>query len=175
MSPTTKQNLASLGVGLLFAAGLALSGMTLPSKVIGFFDFSRGLESWDPSLAFVMGGGMAVYLPIYRLVRGRKAPLFDDRFRLPTRKDIDVRLVGGAVLFGLGWGLGGFCPGPALTSVGALSSKAMIMAASMLVGMFLFQQVEKLLDQAKAKAAPKAEPKPEAAPTNHKMNAGAAS
>lgn len=174
MSPTTKQNLASLGVGLLFAAGLALSGMTLPSKVIGFFDFSRGLESWDPSLAFVMGGGMAVYLPIYRLVRGRKAPLFDDRFRLPTRKDIDVRLVGGAVLFGLGWGLGGFCPGPALTSVGALSSKAMIMAASMLVGMFLFQQVEKLLDQAKAKAAPKAEPKPEAASTNQKMNAGAA-
>lgn len=175
MSPTTKQNLASLGVGLLFAAGLALSGMTLPSKVIGFFDFSRGLASWDPSLAFVMGGGMAVYVPIYRLVRGRKAPLFDDRFRLPTRKDIDVRLVGGAVLFGLGWGLGGFCPGPALTSVGALSSKAMIMAASMLVGMFLFQQVEKLLDQAKAKAASKAEPKPEAATSNRKTNAGAAS
>jgi uncharacterized protein len=174
VSPTTKQNLASLGVGLLFAAGLALSGMTLPSKVIGFFDFSRGLDSWDPSLALVMGGGMAVYLPIYRLVRGRKAPLFDDRFRLPNRKDIDVRLVGGAVLFGLGWGLGGFCPGPALTSVGALSSKAMIMAASMLVGMFLFQRFEKLLDQAKAKAAPKPAPQPETPSANQKMNAGAA-
>ncbi len=150
---TTKEKGAAFGVGLLFAVGLALSGMTMPSKVIGFFDFSRGLESWDPSLAFVMGGGMAVYVPVFRWVKGRQAPLFGAKFRLPTRSDVDLRLLGGSALFGIGWGLGGFCPGPALTSVGAFSSKAMIMAASMLVGMALFQQVDKL--RQKNKPAPK--------------------
>lgn len=150
----TRHNVASFGVGLLFAIGLALSGMTMPSKVIGFFDFSRGLESWDPSLAFVMGGGMAVYLPVYRLVKGRARPLFDTHFRLPNRTDIDLRLVGGAVLFGLGWGLGGFCPGPALTSVGAMSIDAIILVVAMLSGMVLFQQIERMLARAKTPAAP---------------------
>jgi len=146
-----KQYVAAFGTGLLFAVGLALSGMTLPSKVIGFFDFSQGLTSWDPSLAFVMGGGVLVYLPVWRLVKGRARPLFDERWRLPTRKDIDGRLVLGAALFGIGWGLGGFCPGPALTSVGALSSKALVMVSAMLVGMVAFQQLEKVRERAKAR------------------------
>ncbi|MCA9614691.1 MAG: YeeE/YedE family protein [Myxococcales bacterium] len=124
--------------------------MTLPSKVIGFFDFSNGLTSWDPSLAFVMGGGVLVYLPVWRLVKGRARPLFDERFRLPTRKDIDGRLLVGAALFGIGWGLGGYCPGPALTSVGSFSGKALVMVASMLLGMVGFQQVEKLRARSKA-------------------------
>jgi uncharacterized protein len=148
-----KQNIAAFGTGLLFAAGLALSGMTLPSKVIGFFDFSEGLTSWDPSLAFVMGGGMMVYMLAFRLVKGRARPLFDERWRLPTRKDIDGRLVIGAALFGIGWGIGGICPGPALTSVGALSSKAAIMGAGMLVGMVGFQQLEKVRERAKVRRA----------------------
>lgn len=146
-----KQYVAAFGTGLLFAIGLALSGMTLPSKVIGFFDFSDGFTSWDPSLAFVMGGGVLVYLPVWRLVKGRARPLFDERWRLPTRKDIDGRLVLGSALFGIGWGLGGFCPGPALTSVGSLSGKALVMVSAMLVGMVTFQQVEKVRDRAKAR------------------------
>lgn len=151
-----KAYISAFGTGLLFAVGLALSGMTLPSKVISFFDFSRGFESWDPSLAFVMGGGMLVYLPIYRFVAGRARPMLDrplleDRFRLPSRRDIDFRLVGGAALFGLGWGLGGFCPGPALTSVGALSGKALIMVAGMLAGMFVFQRFDDLRARQRAR------------------------
>ncbi len=148
-----KQHLTAFGTGLLFAVGLAFSGMTLPSKVIGFFDFSRGLESWDPSLAFVMAGGMLVYLPVWRFVKGRARPLLDERWRLPTRKDIDGRLVVGSALFGLGWGLGGFCPGPALTSVGSLSANALVTAAGMLLGMFAFQQLEKARQRAKARRA----------------------
>jgi uncharacterized membrane protein YedE/YeeE len=146
-----KQYVTAFGTGLLFAIGLALSGMTLPSKVVAFFDFSQGLTSWDPSLALVMGGGVLVYLPVWRLVKGRARPLFDERWRLPTRKDVDGRLVLGAALFGIGWGLGGFCPGPALTSVGALSSQALVMVSAMLVGMVAFQRLEKVRDRAKAR------------------------
>ena len=134
-------------VGLIFAVGLGLAGMTQPAKVIGFLDFTG---RWDPSLAFVMGGGVLVYLPVWRLVKGRARPLFDERFRLPTRKDIDGRLLVGAALFGIGWGLGGYCPGPALTSVGSFSGKALVMVASMLLGMVGFQQVEKLRARSKA-------------------------
>ena len=143
MSPVGKY-LSALVTGLLFAFGLALSGMTQPSKVVGFFDFSQGLQSWDPSLAFVMGGGMLVYMPVYRLVQRRKRPLFEERFRLPTRRDIDARLLLGSALFGIGWGLAGFCPGPALTSVGAGSREAIVLVASMLTGMWLFQRLEAL-------------------------------
>jgi uncharacterized membrane protein YedE/YeeE len=137
-----KQYVAAFGTGLLFAVGLALSGMTLPSKVVGFFDFSEGLTSWDPSLAFVMGGGMLVYLPVWRLVKGRARPLFDERWRLPTRKDIDGRLVLGAALFGIGWGLGGFCPGPALTSLATGATEVVTFVAAMLGGMLLFRVYE---------------------------------
>jgi len=143
VSPVGKY-LSALVTGLLFAFGLALSGMTQPSKVVGFFDFSQGLQSWDPSLAFVMGGGMLVYMPVYRLVQHRQRPLFEERFRLPSRRDIDARLLLGSALFGIGWGLAGFCPGPALASVGAGSQEAFVLVASMLTGMWLFQRLEAL-------------------------------
>ena len=141
MNPVGKY-LSALGTGLLFAFGLALSGMTQPAKVVGFFDFSRGLQSWDPSLAFVMGGGVLVYAPVYWWsTRRRPRPLLEERFRLPTRRDIDVRLLLGSALFGIGWGLAGFCPGPALTSVGAGSREAIVLVASMLTGMWLYQRL----------------------------------
>jgi len=143
------RNLAALGVGLLFAAGLALAGMTQPAKVIAFFDFSQGLASWDPSLAFVMAGGMAVYIPVFRWFSRRARPLLDTRFRLPTRRDIDARLIGGAALFGIGWGLAGFCPGPALTSAGALSGSAVVLVLGMLGGMVAFQSLERARSQAR--------------------------
>ncbi|MEM6956312.1 MAG: DUF6691 family protein [Myxococcota bacterium] len=140
-----KQQSVAFIAGLVFAAGLALGGMTLPSKVIGFFDFSDGFASWDPSLAFVMGGGLLVFMPVLRLAQRRGRPIFGDRFRLPTRTDIDLRLIGGAALFGIGWGLAGYCPGPALASAGyALTSGAfadsLVLVLSMLVGMKLAQR-----------------------------------
>jgi uncharacterized membrane protein YedE/YeeE len=143
----TKQSIVALVSGLLFAVGLALSGMTLPSKVIGFFDFSRGLQSWDPSLAFVMMGGMLVYIPVWQVMKRRGTPLFDSKFHFSQLSTIDRRLVFGAVLFGIGWGLGGFCPGPAIASVGALSSQALVMVGGMLLGMVLSQQVDKRLSK----------------------------
>lgn len=141
----SKQHAMAFLSGLIFAAGLALGGMTLPSKVVGFFDFSEGVSSWDPSLAFVMGGGLLVFMPVLRLAKRRGRPFFSERFRLPTTKDIDLRLVGGAALFGVGWGLAGYCPGPALASAGyALTSGAffdpIVLVLSMLVGMKLAQR-----------------------------------
>jgi uncharacterized membrane protein YedE/YeeE len=126
--------------GLLFAAGLVIAGMTQPAKVIGFLDF---LGDWDPSLAFVMGGGMLVYFVAYRLItRKRKAPIFEASFTLPTRKDIDLSLVGGAALFGAGWGLAGYCPGPAITSLGSGSLSAIVFVLAMVAGMALYRAVE---------------------------------
>lgn len=122
----------SLISGLLFAIGLAVGGMTNPLKVISFLNVAG---PWDPSLAFVMGGAIAVYAPVYWLTRKMKNPLFDVTFHLPTRRDIDTRLVVGAVLFGIGWGLGGFCPGPGIVSSMSFKSTALVFTASMLVGM----------------------------------------
>lgn len=104
---------ASSVAGLVFALGLGVAGMTKPAKVLGFLDL---FGAWDASLAFVMVGAIAVYAVAFRAVRGRAAPLFDDRFHLPTRKDLDLRLVLGAALFGVGWGLAGYCPGPGLVA-----------------------------------------------------------
>ncbi|MCA9650882.1 MAG: YeeE/YedE family protein [Myxococcales bacterium] len=130
------RQLAALVSGLLFSAGLLIGGMTDPMKVVGFLDFTG---DWDPSLAFVMGGAILVYGPLFRLVSRRPRPRFDTKFFLPTRRDIDLRLLVGAALFGVGWGLGGFCPGPALVSTMSLSTEAITFAGSMLVGMAGFQ------------------------------------
>jgi len=123
--------------GAVFGIGLAIAGMTRPSKIIAFFDF---FGDYDPSLAFVMGGAILVYAPVYRwAVRTWQHPVWAPAFSLPTRKDIDARLVVGSAIFGVGWGLGGYCPGPAFTSVGAGSYEALTFGAAMLVGVGGYQ------------------------------------
>ncbi len=131
-----KSKLAAFGAGALFSVGLAISGMTRPSKIIGFLDVAG---AWDASLLFVMGGAVAVYFIAYRLITRRSSPLFDAKFDLPTRKDIDLRLVLGAALFGIGWGLGGFCPGPGLVAAGGGSAGALVFVAGMTLGILIAQ------------------------------------
>lgn len=135
------QVVSSFFVGLIFALGLALSGMTQPQKVIGFLDILGG---WDPSLAFVMLGAIPVHYISHFLLKGRKSPLFDIQFHLPTRKDINPSLIIGSALFGIGWGIGGFCPGPGLTALGSGTKEALIFVASMTVGMLLYRVYQRL-------------------------------
>ncbi len=118
--------------GALFGLGLGVSGMTLPSKVKGFLDFTG---HWDPSLMFVMMGAIGVHFVLIRLIRKRSAPWFNATFQIPTRSDFDKRLVLGAALFGVGWGLGGYCPGPGLVSVASGSLPAIVFVAAMTIGM----------------------------------------
>lgn len=122
--------------GLVFAAGLVLGGMTDPKKVQGFLDIG-GIASgrWDPSLAFVMGGALLVSYFAFRSVTGRSVPWFAPRFELPTRRDIDAPLVIGAVLFGAGWGLAGYCPGPAFASLAFGGIDVAVFVGAMLIGM----------------------------------------
>ena len=128
-----------LAAGLLFALGLGVSGMTQPAKVVGFLDF---FGAWDPSLAFVMLGAVAVYFATHRaLVLKLKKPLGAARFAIPTQSRIDARLLGGSALFGVGWGLSGFCPGPALVSFGAGVRSALWFVPAALLGMVLFYRV----------------------------------
>ena len=129
-----KALVSSFFSGLVFALGLGISGMTRPIKVIGFLDF---FGAWDASLAFVMAGGIGVYFLAYRLVAKMATPLFAPSFALPKRGDLDARLIGGAALFGVGWGLGGFCPGPALTALASGAPAALIFVAAMVLGMYL--------------------------------------
>ncbi|MGB5810262.1 MAG: DUF6691 family protein [Polyangiales bacterium] len=132
-----KPKIGAFAGGLMFGIGLAISGMTQPAKIVGFFDFTG---HWDPSLAFVMAGALAVYAPVYRRVVDRwSRPIWAESFSLPSRRDIDWRLLSGSALFGLGWGIGGYCPGPAVTSVGARSHDALIFGAAMLVGVGVYQ------------------------------------
>lgn len=120
--------------GAMFGAGLTISGMTLPERVIGFLDVTG---AWNPSLALVMLGAIAVHLVLYRVVRKRQSPLHDEHFHIPTRRDVDARLIVGAAIFGVGWGIAGFCPGPALTSAAAGSFPAIVFVAAMTAGMIL--------------------------------------
>ena len=131
--------LVALVAGLVFGAGLTVSQMVDPAKVLGFLDFggiARG--TWDPSLALVMGAALAVSAPAYYLAqkRGRAAL---GALRIPTRRDLDTRLVAGAVVFGAGWGLVGFCPGPAIAALGFGAAKALVFFAAMLAGMALYE------------------------------------
>ena len=130
--------LASFACGLLFAFGLVTGGMTQPSKVVGFLDFTG---AFDPSLALVMGGALVTHGLLRRFVVARGRPLLAGRFQLPTRSDIDGRLIAGSALFGVGWGLGGFCPGPALVSLGAGAHAAMVFVPAMLAGMLLHDRL----------------------------------
>lgn len=128
----------ALGAGLIFAAGLTLGGMTDPRKVQGFLDIGGIFAGrWDPSLAFVMGGALLVSLVAFATVNTTEAPWANAKFELPTRRDIDVRLVIGAVLFGTGWGIAGYCPGPALASVLTGGTDVLVFVAAMLAGMLV--------------------------------------
>lgn len=126
--------------GALFAAGLVLSGMTRPGKVVAFLDVAG---AWDPSLAFVMVGAIAVQAVAWWLSRRMEAPWAADAFVLPTYRDIDARLIGGSVLFGVGWGLGGFCPGPVLVSVPTGGANVLLFVGAMLAGMKLFAMLDR--------------------------------
>jgi len=119
-------------VGLLFGLGLLLSGMTDPGKVIGFLDVAG---AWDPSLALVMGGAVIVGLFAFAVARKRTTSFLGDAMHLPNRQDIDRRLLVGALVFGAGWGLAGFCPGPAVVAMGAGVWQAAVLTAAMLAGM----------------------------------------
>jgi uncharacterized protein len=122
--------------GLIFGLGLVLSGMSNPAKVLNFLDLAGiGSGMWDPSLAFVMAGAIAVTFAGFRWVQRRPQPLFDEKFHLPTKQEVDLRIVSGPAIFGVGWGLAGFCPGPALTALGFGSPAAVIFVAAMMVGM----------------------------------------
>src|SRR5262249_60277357 len=128
--------LAALVSGLIFGFGLAISGMTQPTRVLGFLDvlgFASG--TWDPTLAFVMIGALAVAAPGYLLARRREKPLLAPVSAWPKKTDIDRPLVAGAVLFGLGWGLVGLCPGPAIANLASLSSRRVAFVIAMAVGM----------------------------------------
>jgi len=133
--------LAAFASGLVFGVGLILSGMTDPGKIIAFLDVA-GI--WDPSLAFVMGGAIFVGLFAFRLAGSRARAFLGGAMQLPHRRDIDNRLVGGSVLFGVGWGLAGFCPGPALVSLASGVGKAAVFVAAMLGGMLIYSIVERL-------------------------------
>ena len=127
--------------GVLFAMGLAISGMTHPSKVLAFLDFAG---DWDPSLALVMGSGVLVNLVAFRLATRRGAPLLAPSFSLPAKTAVDVSLVGGAALFGVGWGLGGFCPGPAIVSVVTGATPVVAFVVAMLASMGVYDWMKAL-------------------------------
>ncbi|SHL91536.1 DUF6691 family protein [Vreelandella subglaciescola] len=120
--------------GLLFGLGLAISGMTDPARVLGFLDVAG---AWDPTLAFVLGGAVVTAFIGYRRVLRGSAPLFAPRFQLPTRQTLDTRLLGGAALFGIGWGLSGYCPGPAIASIATPSAPLIAMLVAMVAGWYL--------------------------------------
>jgi len=140
MSDTTIQNTYAktaflyLFCGALFGTGLSISGMTDQNKVIGFLDL---FGDWDPSLIFVMVGGISVTFIGYKMIFKRSSPLWYDAFMLPTSKVIDKNLVLGALLFGIGWGLYGYCPGPAIASLAYLHWESFLFVAAMATGMFL--------------------------------------
>lgn len=127
--------IAALACGLVFGLGLAVSGMMNPAKVIGFLDVAG---DWDPTLIFVMGGALLVTVPAYRVILRRRRPLLADGFSLPTRKDLDAPLIWGSAIFGVGWGLVGFCPGPALAALGTGLAPVLGFVAAMITGMALY-------------------------------------
>ena len=124
--------------GLLFGLGLVVSGMVNPAKVVGFLDLSG---NWDPSLILVMGGGLLITVPAFHIILKNSQPLFEPNFFLPTLDVIDSKLIIGAILFGLGWGIAGFCPGPAMAALVSLNPTVLLFVVAMLVGMGLHHVV----------------------------------
>lgn len=131
-------------IGLIFGTGIALSGMANPARVLNFFDIAG---TWDPSLAFVMGGALIVTAMGYWFVLRRDKPFFEARFHLPTNRKLDVPLVAGSAIFGIGWGISGFCPGGAIPALGLGEVSAWAFVGSMLVGIFAARTVRLALHQ----------------------------
>ena len=142
-----KHRISEFLVGLLFGAGLLLSGMTDPGKVQGFLDI---FGAWDPSLALVMGGAVLVGFFAFAFAKKRTTTFLGGALRLPTASQIDRRLVIGALLFGAGWGLAGFCPGPALVSLASGEGKAAFFVASMIIGMLVFEFIDRRMQQTRS-------------------------
>ena len=133
------RSIAAFACGLVFSLGLILGGMLDPARVLAFLDLAG---VWNPSLLFVLGGAVCVAFAGVRLARHLKQPVLDQAFALPVARQIDAQLVVGSCLFGLGWGMAGFCPGPAVASVGAGVWQGCIFAAAMLAGMLVFERVK---------------------------------
>lgn len=128
-------------IGLIFGLGIAVSGMINPAKVLNFFDLAG---TWDPSLAFVMAGALAIAIPGYRLVLARPAPAFENGFQLPDTRVIDRRLILGSATFGVGWGIAGFCPGGALPAIGTGDPTVFLFLAALIAGLLIARAMQAL-------------------------------
>ena len=137
-----KNNLIALLVGLLFAIGLGISGMTNPEKVFGFLDVSG---QWDPSLVFVMLGAVMVHFIAFKFIFKRPTPLFSTQWHIPQKKELTPALLIGSFIFGVGWAIGGYCPGPAMTALASFQFRPVLFFVFMLLGMLLFKLLEKPL------------------------------
>lgn len=137
------ENAAAFLVGLIFALGLGISGMTQTQKVIGFLDV---FGEWDPSLLFVMAGAVGIHFVTYRMMRKQPAPLIASTWHLPKKREITPALIMGSFLFGLGWGIAGYCPGPALTSLTTLDPKPWVFVSFMILGMYLFRWMDQFAE-----------------------------
>ncbi len=128
------KNIIAVVSGLLFGLGLGISQMVNPGKVLAFLDVSG---SWDPSLAFVMGGALAITIISFKIVLGGARPVFDTNFKIPDRTAVDLQLVSGASIFGIGWGLVGLCPGPAITALAYGRPESLVFLAALFAGFFI--------------------------------------
>lgn len=137
-----KKNSTSFIVGFIFSIGLGISGMTRPEKILGFLDI---FGSFDPSLLFVMVGAISLHYFTYKLIRKKDSPLLHSEWLVPTKKEITPALIIGSFIFGIGWALGGFCPGPALTSLASFQIRPLIFVVSMVFGMLLFKWIDSYL------------------------------
>lgn len=142
--------LTSYLIGLIFGVGISISGMANPAKVLNFFDVTG---AWDPSLAFVMGGALIVTFIGYRYVLKRPAPFLSASFQLPTRRDLDLSLIGGSAVFGVGWGIAGFCPGGALPALGTARSEVLIFVAALLGGIVIAKLMQAAMSRRAAAQA----------------------
>lgn len=140
MKQKNTNGLVAFIVGLIFSLGLGLSGMTNPKNVLGFLDI---FGDWNPSLIFVMIGAISVHFILFRFIMKREAPLLSHKWHVPTKHEITPSLILGSSLFGIGWGLAGYCPGPALVSLANLNEKPFIFVISMSIGMLIFQELDK--------------------------------
>lgn len=126
-------------IGLVFGIGISISGMANPAKVLNFFDVAG---SWDPSLAFVMGGALITTMIGYRYVLKRPVPVLDEKFQIPTRRDLDLPLVAGSAVFGIGWGIAGFCPGGAIPAIGTGRMEVILFMAALLAGILTAKSLQ---------------------------------